>query len=182
MVGIPPWRRAGAVSLPLSRPRLTSEDASITLLDMKKLLPRHEAIIDFMVANPHLPVKRVAEHFGMTPQALYLITNSELFRRELAKRRQDHLLPASRIQDRMNALAEQALDKLLDNLTHINDPDLLLKIVEKTSSRSIPSRDTPSHQTNIQLNLISPSTLESARSRIREILSSTPSDDGDGGS
>jgi len=116
----------------------------------------------------------------MTPQALYLITNSELFRRELAKRRQEHLLPASRIRDRMNALAEQALDKLLDSINHINDPELLLKITEKCSlAAAKPQKDAPTNQTNIQLNIISSSTLEEARSRIRQILQSDTSSTGD---
>lgn len=82
---------------------------------LKKLSHRHHAIMDFMLANPQLPMSKVADHFGVTQAWLSTVRHSDLFEARLAERRrmmdQDQ---AFRIGTKLQTLAEKGIDALCD--------------------------------------------------------------------
>lgn len=82
---------------------------------LKKLSHRHHAIMDFMLANPQLPMHAIAEHFGVTQAWLSTVRHSDLFKARLAERRQ--LMDqdqAHRIGSKLQTLAEKGIDALCD--------------------------------------------------------------------
>lgn len=94
-------------------PALYSESGEV--YQLKKLSHRHHAIMDFMLANPTLPMSKVAEHFGVTQAWLSTVRHSDLFKARLAERRmmmdQDQ---AHRIGSKLQTLAEKGIDALCD--------------------------------------------------------------------
>lgn len=90
----------------------------------------HEAIMDFMIANPQCTQNQIAQEFGFTASRLSIIINSKAFKDRFAERKvvlSDPLIRAS-IEDKLQALASQSLNKLLervDNNVPISNGDLI---------------------------------------------------------
>ena len=94
----------------------TLHDSEGNALQLKRLGHRHLAIMDFMLANPVVPMSAVADEFRVSPAWLSTVRNSDLFVARLNERRklmdEDQ---AFKITRKLGALAEKGLDAL----THI---------------------------------------------------------------
>lgn len=82
-------------------------------VQIKRVSIKHEAIMDFMIANPTVRAGDVAAHFGVTQAWLSTITHSDAFQ-DMLRAKQDCAFHTSvlPVKDKMMAIAHQALDRL----------------------------------------------------------------------
>lgn len=88
---------------------------------LQKVSHTHHAIMDYMIANPSVPLKAVAEHFGYTQAWLSTVINSDVFRHAFRERRENwELVHDTKLVSKLHEVATRSLDGLLDIL---NDKD-----------------------------------------------------------
>lgn len=79
------------------------------------MTPKHEHIIDMLLANPTMPRGDMAYYLGVTPAWLSTIIHSDIFQAEWARRREECFAVAvGGVRDKLNHLADASLDKLTD--------------------------------------------------------------------
>ena len=83
------------------------------VVHLQKLSNKHHAIMDYMLANPGLPLSAVADHFHVTQPWLSTVINSDVWRERYADRRNlmDQRLSES-ITNKLGTLADKSLDHL----------------------------------------------------------------------
>lgn len=142
--------------------------ATEPVVDLK---PRHEAIIDFMVLNPWVPLGEVALAFSCSPAWLSTLMRGDLFKARLAER-QDIALHTglTTTEDRLEALATRSLERLLDRIETEQDTSKLNKVAE-TALRAtgyIKTQGTPAvHNQVVVLGSVTPDQLAQAREAAR---------------
>lgn len=78
-----------------------------------KLGQRHFAIIDWMLANPTSNLEAASKELGYSVPWLSILTNTDLFKAEFARRRQGmEALQHSRITSRLLGVAEAGLENM----------------------------------------------------------------------
>lgn len=92
----------------------------------------HDAMIDFILANPMAAQGQIASHFGYTQAWVSRIMNSDAFLARLAERKTELVDPTivATIDEKLRALAAKSLDVVLDKLTVSGSPDMALKALE----------------------------------------------------
>lgn len=98
---------------------------------IKRLSMRHEAIIDYIVANPTARMADIAIYFKVSRSWLSIVVNSDAFKQKLAER-QDLLFQHTVVplQEKIAGLAHVGLDKLGDVLENTQDPALIKSTTE----------------------------------------------------
>lgn len=98
---------------------------------IQAMKPRHEAIIDFIVLNPWVPLGEVALHFQCSVAWLSTLMRGDLFKARLSER-QDKLFDsaATTTEDRLDALATRSLERLLERIETEQDTSKLNKVAE----------------------------------------------------
>lgn len=92
---------------------------------------RHEALIDFMVANPMMTQQDIAKHFGYLQSYLSKLINSGLFRAKLAERRMEVFSVAAQTnREKLEELSSVVLDRLLVKVEVEQDTARLAKVAE----------------------------------------------------
>lgn len=102
---------------------------------IKKVSPKHQAMIDWLIENPTLSRREMALAFGVTQPWLSTIIHSQAFQAEL-KRQQDkvfNVVVARPLQERLLGAAHLALDRLEEKLTVEGDVETLRRVVETLS-------------------------------------------------
>jgi DNA phosphorothioation-dependent restriction protein DptG len=75
----------------------------------------YESVVDWMLAHPDKTKKDCAEFFNVTPQWIYVLTQSDVFKALLAKRRESHnAMVSGTVIEKVEALAELSLDVLTE--------------------------------------------------------------------
>lgn len=144
-----------------------AESASI-----KKVSNRHEAILQFIIANPTVQYGQVAAKFGVSVSWLSIIINSHAFKEQLASR-QDELYDATVVAplgEKLTAAADATLEKYMDHIPNltadqaINAGDKLFARLGYGSNKGSGAGDT----TNVQVNNyhVNPEILAKAREKI----------------
>jgi len=137
------------------------------MAEIQALTIRHEAILDYLMANPTVKLGDVAKAFGVTAPWLSQIIHSDAFQSKL-KEKQDinfhsTVLP---IREKMLAVAHLALDQLADKLPLETEPSALSGIAGDVLDRLGFSSKTPAtvinNTTNVQVNTLR-SELDEAR-------------------
>lgn len=93
----------------------------------------HDAVIDFIIANPQASQGQIAAQFGYTPAWMSIIINSDAFQARLRSRRNEVVDPAlvATVNDRFKGVLSRSLEKLADLLeTPSPPPNVILKAVE----------------------------------------------------
>lgn len=78
----------------------------------------HEEIIDQILVNPMITQRELARRVGRSEYWMSCIVNSDAFKQRLSERKEelvDPLITAS-IEQRLTAVAEMALDRLMDEI------------------------------------------------------------------
>ncbi len=78
----------------------------------------HDAMIDMIVAEPSIHQNEIAARFGFSPTWVSIIINSDAFQARLRERKDalvDPLIRAT-VEDRLTAVANKAMEKLMDRL------------------------------------------------------------------
>lgn len=99
---------------------------------IKKVNWSHDAMIDFVLANPDLTQGEIAKHFGYTPAWISRVFCSDAFQARLAQRREDTINPVitASFEDRLKGLAATSVDILQAKLEASQSADLALKTLE----------------------------------------------------
>jgi hypothetical protein len=105
-----PWSRTD----PLPPARLDNPQSP----GPRKVSYTHEDCVDFIIQNPAITQKALAERYGYSQAWMSLIINCDAFQALLAKRRDEILSPEIRasIEERFKALVQRSQDLLLDAL------------------------------------------------------------------
>lgn len=92
----------------------------------------HNAIMDYMLANPLASNAEVAKEFQVTPAWLSVITNSDVFQEKLAIKQQElfgeTVIPTMR--DKLRAIADKSMANILAQLQAPPDPAYSVKAAE----------------------------------------------------
>lgn len=98
-------------------PLLRVKGKELEGVQLSSLSHHHLAIMDFMLANPQVPLWAVATHFNRTQGWLSTVINSDLFQAHFHQRRQlIEGAQAEAIRDKLFNLTSNGLDKLLHGL------------------------------------------------------------------
>ena len=93
--------------------------------ELKKVSNMHEAISDYLIANPHHKARQCAAQFGVTEMWLSCIKNSDAFKEFHRKRREAHFEKVSdyalesvtgTVTDKAQAISEMCLDEIGERL------------------------------------------------------------------
>lgn len=130
---------------------------------------RHSNIIDWMLQNPERPLKEAADETGFTPQYLYMIRKSDMFRAEYERRRSE-LEAALHVDmlDKWKQVEDELLDKMILKLKGPVTEKFIQIGLEAVNKRLAPaSVNIDARQTtNI---LASPEMIRQARERAAEL-------------
>lgn len=82
-----------------------------------RMTPRHDAILEAILAEPDLPMGALAQRFGVTATWLSLIIHSDCFQARLAEAQTSMFgeVRAS-VKDRLQALAHRSLERLSERI------------------------------------------------------------------
>lgn len=145
-----------------------SESASI-----QKMSHRHEAILNYMLANPLEKMSEVAAAFNVTFPWLSTIVHSHAFQDQLA-RRQEEVFDSAILQSvggKIEAAAQVTLDAYLEKVPNLTG-DQLISAGDKLLGRlGYGTKNNGAGQVNIenlQINQVDAKVLEEARGRIGE--------------
>lgn len=108
-------------------------------IQIQKVSFTHDAIIDLLIAQPHLNQREIAAQFGYTPTGIGIIVRSDSFKARLEARKADLIDPLIKqtIEDRLMNLAHASLDVLERKLSVSDDPKLALATLEAAQKSSI---------------------------------------------
>ena len=148
-----------------------SESASI-----QKMSHKHEAILNYIIANPTIKLGDVAGHFEVTFAWLSTIIHSHAFQDQL-QRRHDELFDSHILQDlgdKLNGAAHASIDAYLEKVPNLT-ADQLISANDKILGRLGYGARAPAGGNtfingnvtqNVQHNHVSKDVLEGARNRI----------------
>ncbi len=141
---------------------------------IKKVSIKHEEIMNFMLANPILPVGEVAAHFGVTFPWLSTIIHSDAFQDRL-KKKQEELFDCAVLQtvpEKVEAATQVTLDAYLEKVPTLT-ADQLISAQDKLLNRLGYGTKNgngltigANSQVNVQMNQVSGDILKEARDRI----------------
>jgi len=146
---------------------------------LKKVRVKHDAIMDFMLANPTLRMGQVAEHFGVSRAWLSVVVHSDAFQEQL-RAKQEKLFGATvlPLREQVLGLAAMAVDKLSEAV-EAADPQGDREYVADVTEMALkaaglgPSKlpGTPVVQQNQQNNyyMVDADALAEARERMRAL-------------
>lgn len=84
---------------------------------LRRLKPKHEAIMDWILTNPERPLRDAAEAFGVSQNWISFLVNSDLFSARLRERRaQIEGLIGHTIVDRLKVVAHMGLGSMIDRM------------------------------------------------------------------
>lgn len=130
---------------------------------------RHRGVIDWMLANPERPLKEAESETGFTPQYLYTLRKSDMFRAEYERRRGE-LEAALHMEmvDKWSVVEEELLDKMITKLKGPVSEKFLLDGLNAVVKRA----EGPSATVQINTNntfLATPEQIRQARERAAEL-------------
>lgn len=140
----------------------------------------YDSFIDWMLKNPDKTIKQAAAEFDVTPQWLYVLKNSDVFKRALEERRAKHSdMISTSVIEKVGALADMAVDHLIDKFAEaeVEGKPLPIKFVKDTAEFALeklgytgktPSAPMVPAQVAVQVNVVSPELLAEARARLRQ--------------
>jgi hypothetical protein len=99
---------------------------------IKKVGNVHDAMIDWIIANPTGKLSELAETFGYTTPYVSRLTSSDIFQARLHERKAEVVNPllTASVEDRMNGLMALSLDVIESELERTRNPGLAVKSVE----------------------------------------------------
>jgi hypothetical protein len=108
----------------VSTPLLSAKESPQreTTTEIVRVAYTHDAMIDFLVANPHADGRLLSLHFGYTQGWISCIIQSDAFRERLAQRKDELVDPAilAELETKFRALADLSLTKMLEKLESPN--------------------------------------------------------------
>lgn len=101
-----------------------------------RLSYRHEAIMNWLVMNPHKKLRDCAEELNYSQTWLSQLIHSDIFQAKLQEKHADVFTEiAQNIPVKMRGLADLAIEKVTEVLERSEEPALIVDIFDKTLSR-----------------------------------------------
>lgn len=145
---------------------------------IQRLSHTHDQVINWLLVNPHKSLRECADYFGYTQAWLSTLIHSDIFQAELRRRQLDVAARvAQSIPEKLQAVADIALEKLGDAVAQSEDPDFILDVADRALHRmgyapasarnpaGAPSQLGIQNQTNVFV--LAPDELERARNLMR---------------
>jgi hypothetical protein len=105
-------------------------------VQIQRISHKHSMIMNWMVLNPHQPLRACADHFGVTQAWLSTVIHSDVFQAEFQQKLQNiHVRCAEGIPEKLKVVADIALDKLADKIAESEDADFILDAADKALHR-----------------------------------------------
>lgn len=148
--------------------------------EIKNISHRHDQIMDWLIANPALPLSACAAEFGVTQPWLSCIIHSDLFQAELKRRQQEVFGEvALTVKDRITALAHDSLRRLHEKVIVEERLDLLTDTAD-LALKALGFGPQPGRPAMVQVNVNQPMTvskdvLAEARARMEGRVVALPS-------
>lgn len=149
---------------------------------IQKVSVKHDAIMDYLIANPAAPLSEVAVHFGMTQPWLSTVIHSDAFQAVL-KEKQEIVLNSTIVplREKVLGVAHLGIEKLgeaMDNASAVSDKEFIADTTDSIlknlgfSPKSAP----PTTQQNVQNNFfgVDKDALASAREKMKEVHAEEP--------
>lgn len=143
-------------------------------VQLQKLSPKHENILNYIIANPLVSYGEVAGYFGVTPSWLSTIVHSDVFQ-DLLKRRQDEVFGTAIVQDlktKLTAAADMSLERYLEKIPTMDADQIITstdKLLGKLGFGSKPYGPSGGVVNNyVQNNYVDQRTIDDARRLIGE--------------
>jgi hypothetical protein len=107
-------------------------------IQIQKVGITHDAIIDFVIAQPQSTYREIANAFGYTPEGIGIICRSDAFKARLESRKGDLVDPIIKqsVEERLTGLAHASIDILQRKLATSEDPKLALAALDSASRAS----------------------------------------------
>lgn len=134
---------------------------------------RHQAIADWLIANPDRSQGECAAAFGITQAWLSVVVNSDIFREYLQSRLNEVSTPVMfTLREKLMGVAHRAVEKLGAAVDNSQDAEFLLAAADKTLHRlgyapnrgPAPAMQTITNQQN-NVYVVDKETLDVARRR-----------------
>lgn len=126
---------------------------------IQKVSFTHDAIIDLLIARPHLNYREIAAEFGYTPIGIGIIVRSDAFKARLEARKAELVDPLIKqtVEDRLLGLAMASIDVLEKKMAVSDDPKLALATLETAlKSTGYGARNPQTMNTQFVVNLPGP--------------------------
>lgn len=125
---------------------------------IKRVSYTHDALIDYLIANPGCGHKDLAEEFGYSVNWIGRILNSDAFNVVLAKRKSELIDPVivASAEENMKSVLQKSMELVIHKL---NQPPMMNSLVDVTRVMEVASRALGygakiDNQTNTQINNI----------------------------
>lgn len=97
---------------------------------------RHEAILNWLLLNPHRSLRECADELGFTQAWLSSVIHSDIFQAKLKERQESVFLAVAQdIPRKLRGLADVAIEKVTRIIESSEDPDLVVDVFDKTLNR-----------------------------------------------
>jgi hypothetical protein len=151
--------------------------------DLQTMKVKHQAIAQYLIANPTHSQKVVARHFEISEAWLSIVVNSDCFKEYIAQQdaefRHEVLIP---LREKLIGVASRAVERL-GEAVEVGAPDFILDVADKTLHRLgyAPNKGPevavpPGGSLNVQQNnyYVDKDTLRHARGRMLEVARQEP--------
>ena len=110
--------------------------ASAPAYPLLKMNHRHDALVEWLIANPHRNKREAARDLDYSPQMIYMIVGSDLFQAHYKERCEERGEVATHLFDaRIRGIAELALEKTEDKLNSQRFDTTTGKMVDHVDAR-----------------------------------------------
>lgn len=144
---------------------------------IQRVSVKHDAIMNFILVNPTVPMGIVAAHFKVSPAWLSVVVHSDAFQAQLRRKQETifnaHVLPLG---EKLLGLAHLAVDKVGAHLEKTDDPDYVHEVattlLDRVGFHPKQAASLAGATVNVQNNVyqVDKATLEAARAAIGKRL------------
>lgn len=108
------------------------------MAEIAKVRYTHDAMIDFIVANPMVRQREIAAFFGMTEAWISQVFSSDVFKMRLHKRKEELVDPLIQqtLEENFEALMRQSIQVVREKLEMFQSPDLAIEALKVASRAS----------------------------------------------
>lgn len=140
-------------------------------VQIKRMSVRHDAIAEFLLANPNMKMSAVAAHFGVTQAWLSVVIHSDIFQEYYRKMKGEFIdTRVMPLREKLLGIAEAAVDRLAEQV-QTTDSKTTLDIADKILGRmgygAKPQGPATVIQNNVVVSSLSPEEMNAARERYR---------------
>jgi hypothetical protein len=105
-------------------------------VQIKRVRPKHDAILDWILSNPQKSMEECALTFGVTRAWLSVIVNSGVFQQKFQEKNaelfKETVVP---LRDKLNGIAHVALERLGEAVATSADENFILAVADKCAHR-----------------------------------------------